>query len=238
MKKYLVKDEGFLTLNNILSDCQYVFRSGMSTTHAALELFESISSAIDNKQVCAGIFIDLKKAFDTVDHALLVKKLNVYGVRGLSNSWLSNYFTNIKQYVYVDGHSSNLLDVSCGVPQGSVLGPILFLIYINDICNVSDSLQYVLFADDINIFCSEKKLVDLQVILNLEVSKLYVWFSVNKLPLNLDKTNYILFRNRPPDNSINLHINNGNVPQLQSTKFVGIIIDEQINWKPQILAVR
>ena len=164
----------------------------MSTTHAALELLESISSAIDNKQVCAGIFIDLKKAFDTVDHALLVKKLNVYGI---SNSWLSNYLTNRKQYVYVDGHSSNLLDVSCGVPQGSVLGPILFLIYINDICNVSDSLQYVLFADDTNIFCSEKKLVDLQVILNRELSQLYVWFSVNKLSLNLDKTNYILFRN-------------------------------------------
>ena len=210
----------------------------MSTTHAALELLESISSATDNKQVCAGIFIDLKKAFDTVDHALLVKKLNVYGVRGISNSWLSNYLTNRKQYVYVDGHSSNLLDVSCGVPQGSVLGPILFLIYINDICNVSDSLQYVLFADDTNIFCSENKLVDLQVILNRELSKLYVWFSVNKLSLNLDKTNYILFQNRPPDNSLNLHINNVNVPQVQSTKFLGIIIDEQINWKPQILAVR
>ena len=119
-----------------------------------------------------------------------------------------------------------------------MLGPILFLIYINDICNVSDSLQYVLFADDTNIFCSEKKLVDLQVILNRELSKLYVWFSVNKLSLNLDKTNYILFQNRPPDNSLNLHINNINVPQVQSTKFLGIIIDEQINWKPQILAVR
>ena len=83
--------EGFLTVNNILSDCQYGFRSGMSTTHAALELLESISSAIDNKHVCAGIFIDLRKAFDTVDHALLVNKVNVYGVRGLSNSWLSNY---------------------------------------------------------------------------------------------------------------------------------------------------
>ena len=151
-----------------------------------------------------------------MDHALLVKKLNTYGVRGISNSWLSNYLTNRKQYVYVDVHSSNLLDVSCGVPQGSVLGPILFLIYINDICNVSDSLQYVLFADDTNIFCSEKKLVDLQVILNRELSKLYVWFSVNKLSLNLDKTNYILFRNRPPDNSLNLHINNVNVPQVQS----------------------
>ena len=113
-----------------------------------------------------------------------------------------------------------------------MLGPILFLIYINDICNVSDSLQYVLFADDTNIFCSEKKLVDLQVILNRELSKLYVWFSVNKLSLNLDKTNYILFRNRPPDISLNLHINNVNVPQVQFTKFVGIIIDEQINWKP------
>ena len=104
--------------------------------------------------------------------------------------------------------------------------------------NVSDSLQYAIFADDTNICCSEKKLVDLQVILNRELSKLYVWFSVNKLSLNLDKTNCILFRNRPHDNSLILHINNVNVSQVQSTKFLGIIIDEQINWKPQILAVR
>ena len=85
---------------------------------------------------CAGVFIDLKKAFDTVDHFLLVKKLNVYGIRGMANDWVKNYLNNKKQYVMVDDHNSNLLNITCGVPQGSVSGPILFIIYINDICNV------------------------------------------------------------------------------------------------------
>ena len=126
----------------------------MSTTHAAMELLETITSAIDKKKYCAGVFIDLKKAFDTVNHDLLVSKFNVYGIRGIAIHWLSNYLTNRKHYVNVDGHSSNLLDVTCGVPQGSILGQILFLIYINDICKVSDLLKFVLFADDTNIFCS------------------------------------------------------------------------------------
>ena len=97
---------------------------------------------------CAGVFIDLKKAFDAVDHELLtVEKLIVYGIRGVANKWLQNYLANRKQYVVIDDHSSDLLDMTCGVPQGSVLGPILF-IYINDICNVSDGVKCVLFADD------------------------------------------------------------------------------------------
>ena len=130
------------------------------------------------------MFIDLKKAFDTVDHELLVEKLNVYGIRGVANKWLQNYLANRKQYVVINDDCSDLLDMTCGVPQGSVLGPILFIIYINDICNVSDVVKCVLFADDTNIFCSERNLTDLQLTLNRELGKLFVWFSVNKLSLN------------------------------------------------------
>ena len=136
------------------------------------------------------MFIDLKKAFDTVDHELLVEKLNVYGIRGVANKWLQNYLANIKQYVVINDDCSDLLDMTYGVPQGSVFGPILFITYINDICNVSDVVKCFLFADDTNIFCSERNLTDLQLILNRELGKLFVWFSVNKLSLNLSKTNY------------------------------------------------
>ena len=129
----------------------------MSTVHAAAELVEQIASAIDGQR--AGVFIDLKKAFDTVDHELLVEKLKVYGIRGVANKWLQNYLTNRKQYVVIDDHSSDMLDMTCGVPQGSVIGPILFKIYINDICNVSDVVKCVLFAEDTNIFCLEKILL-------------------------------------------------------------------------------
>ena len=180
-KLFNLRLEKFLDANKILSDSQYVFRPGMSTVHAAAELVEQLSSAIDDQSCCAGVFIDLKKAFDTVDHKLLVEKLNVYGIRGIANKWLQNYLTNRKQYVVIDDHSSDLLDMACGVPQGSVLGPILFIIYINDICNVSDVVKCVLFADDTNIFCSERNLTDLQLTLNRELGKLFVWFSVNKL---------------------------------------------------------
>ena len=143
--------EQFLDANKILSDSQYGFRPGMSTVHAATELVEQIASAIDGQRCCAGVFIDLKKASDTVDHQLLVEKLKVYGIRGVANRWLQNYLTNRKQYVVIDDHSSDMLDMTCGVRQGSVLGPILFIICINDICNVSDVVKCVLFADDTNI---------------------------------------------------------------------------------------
>ena len=237
-KLFSLRLDSFLAKSNILSDCQYGFRKDISTTHAALELIETITSAIDNKKHCAGVFIDLKKAFDTVDHDLLLQKLIVYGVRGITYDWLSNYLRNRRQYVKVDDHSSNLLDVTCGVPQGSVLGPTLFLLYINDLCNTSDVLKFVLFADDTNIFCYGNSMMELEMLLNRELARLFVWFSVNKLSLNLQKTNYILFRKRPPDNDLDIRINNVMVPRVQSTKFLGIIMDEQINWKPHIQFVK
>ena len=170
------------------------------------------------------MFIDLKKVFDTVDHELLVEKLNIYGIRGVANKWLQNYLANRKQYVVIHDDCSDLLDMTCGVPQGSVLGPILFLIYINDICNVSDVVKCVLFADDTNIFCSERNLTDLQLTLNRELGKLFVWFSVNKLSLHLSKTNYILFRNRSADTDLNIRINTINVTRIQSSKFLALLL--------------
>ena len=139
----------FLNTNNILSNSQYGFRVHMSTVHAALELTESIYNYIDSKQHCAGVFIDLKKAFDTVNHRLLVDKF--YGVRGIANTWLENYLMNRKQYVVVDNQASSMQVIKCGVPQGAVIGPVVFLLFINDLCNMSNLLKFVLFADDTNI---------------------------------------------------------------------------------------
>ena len=152
----------------------------MSTVHAALQLTESIYNSIDSKQHCAGVFIDHKKAFDTVNHKLLVDKLSFYGVRGVANAWLENFPMNRKQYVVVDNQAPSMQFIKCGVPQGSVLGPVLFLLFINDICNVSNLLKFVLFADDTNIFCSNENVEVLQDTLNRELAKLFVWFSINK----------------------------------------------------------
>ena len=213
----------------------------MSTVHAALELIQSISTAVDNKKKhCAGVFIDLKKAFDTVNHDLLVKKLFFYGIRDTANAWLTNYLTNRNQYVIADDHSSGMRLITCGVPQGSVLGPALFLLYINDIglCSVSNLLKFVLFAANTNIFCSSTSLHDLQDTVNRELAKLYVWFSVNRLSLHLGKTNYMLFRSRPPDNELALAINNVVLPRVAASKFLGIIIDDKLNWKPHIQSIK
>ena len=219
-KLFNVRLEHFLEANEILSSSQYGFRSRMSTVHAALEVIESISTAIDERQYCYGIFIDLKKAFDTVNHDILIIKLAFYGIRGISHKWLKVYLTNISQFVVVDSKTSSTKQLTCGVPQGSVLGPVLFLLYINDLCSVSNVLKLVLFADDTNIFYSSDSLHDLQTTVNAELSKLFAWFSVKKLSLNLTKTNYIF------------------IPRVTVVKFLGIIIDEKLNWKTQIQSVK
>ena len=146
--------------------------------------------------------MDLSKAFDTLDHAILIRKLEYYGLRGVAIQWFKNYLTNIKQYVYYDSIESELLSIECGVPQGSILGPLLFFIYVNYISYSSNALQYILFADETNAFCSNSDLNTLLRTINTELPKLSKWFKSSKLSLNLKKTNFIYFQNRKTNNDI------------------------------------
>ena len=221
-KLFLTRINSFLCVNNILSSSQYGFRTNLSTSLAVMELIEEITNATDNKKHAIGVFIDLKKAFDTVDHRILIKKLEHYGVRGAASDWLKSYLSNRKQFVNIDGCSSELLDVICGVPQGSILGPTLFILYINDICNVSNLVKFILFADDTNVFCAGDNQLELESMLNRELAKLCKWFAVNKLSLNLSKTSYMLFRNRPPDVDFNVFIEHERINSVRVTKFLGI----------------
>ena len=135
---------------NILCSNQYGFRKNQSTALALIELHDKISTAFDRGEFSVGIFLDLSKAFDTVNHIILFDKLEHYGIRGLALDWIRSYFSNRKQYVEYNGHRSLRNEISCGVPQGSILGPLFFLLYINDINNVSNLLNLILFADDNN----------------------------------------------------------------------------------------
>ena len=135
----------------------------------------------------------LRKAFDTANHKILLNKLEHYGVRGYMLKWFHSYLIDCKQFVSFNGESSKLLNNNCGVPQGSVLGPLLFLIYINDLHNISKILHFYLFADDTNIYYESNSLIDLEKTVNKELEKLYLWLNVNWLSLNIYKTNFIIF---------------------------------------------
>ena len=141
----------FVNKHNILSDNQFGFRKKYSTYMASLDLINYILTGLDQKECTLGVFVDLSKAFDTVDHNILLNKLRYYGIRGVAYNWFLSYLTKRKQLVCVNNCSSSFQDISYGVPQGSILGPLLFLLYINDISSCSNKLKFILFADDTSI---------------------------------------------------------------------------------------
>ena len=228
----------FIENHHVLTDGQYGFRSNHSTSLALTEFVEKVTSAIDKQESTIGVFIDLKKAFDTVDHKILLSKLQCYGIRGLALDWIKSYLANRGQYVCYNNSNSELKNIKCGVPQGSILGPVLFILYINDMCEVSKLLNIILFADDTSIFYSTRNIVDITCTVNNELEKLDIWFRVNKLSLNMNKTNFIMFTNkkqlRP---TVNIVLNGKNIEQVSHTKFLGVIIDENLTWREQIKTV-
>ena len=167
----------FITKHQLLYDSQFGFRKNHSTALALAESVEIISNAIDHKLYSIGIFLDLKKAFDTINHDILLNKLENYGIRGLAHDWVRSYLHDRKQFVKLGEFTSTCLDIVCGVPQGSILGPKLFLLYINDIYKVSKVLRLILFADDTNIFYSGKDLNNMVEIVNIELTKLHGWLN-------------------------------------------------------------
>ena len=177
----------------------------------------------------------------------MLAKLNHYGIRGSANCWFHSYLNNRQQYTFIDGYSSALQNVNCGVPQGSILGPILFLLLINDLANSSNLLFTLLFADDTTLQISSSDIDTLYDTANLELSKISDWFKANKLTLNLSKTKYILFRK--PDMNVefkkySLSIDNHKIDRIgkgceeNSFKFVGVKIDEFLQWKDHLNSVK
>lgn len=224
----------YISKNKILYSKQYGFRQNHSTEMALIELVDQISQSNDDKQFTIGIFIDLSKAFDTINHELLLKKLNYYGIRGLPLKWFANYLTNRKQYLSFNTTESTMETIVCGVPQGSILGPLLFILYINDLANTSNLLQFIIFADDTNIFYTDKNFRTMLEITNKELEKVSLWFKINKLSLNTSKTQFIIFCNKSKNyhrNQSHVYIDEVDIRQVNHTKFLGVTIDETLNWE-------
>ena len=199
----------FFENHKLLYSLQFGFRKNNSTLHSLIQITENIKTSIENGKFGCGLFIDLKKAFDTVDHSILLRKLDHYGIRGIALEWFNSYLFNRQQFVSFNGHSSVMRNVTCGVPQGSVLGPLLFLIYINDLPNISKVLKFFLFADDTNIYYESSNLLQIEKVMNKELNKLYQWLCVNRLSLNISKTRFLIFHpyNKPIRELITLKIN-------------------------------
>ena len=216
---------------------QYGFRKNHSTSLALMHLCEKITSAIDRKEFTIGIFLDLSKAFDTVDHEILFDKLRHYGIRGVALTWMKSYLSNRLQFVQYNNTCSSYKTIQCGVPQGSILGPLLFLLYINDLGNVSNILELILFADDTNVFFSHNDFSSLTNIVNCEIERLSEWFKANKLSINTKKSNYTIFKPRQKrilHNDLSIMINGRVIDRVKEIVFLGVILDEHISWKPHI----
>ena len=224
----------FLEYHNILFQNQFGFRRNNSTVYALAQITEIIKESIGKGKYGCGIFKD----FDTVNHGILLKKLEHYGIRDNMLDWFQSYLSYRKQYVDINGKSSDLLDITCGVPQGSVLGPLLFLIYINDLPNISKILNFYLFADDTNIYYESSSLDKLERTVNRELNKLFLWLNVNRLSLNIDKTNFIVFHpyNKPIKKRITININNNAIKEKEYIKHLGVLIDSA--WYIPILSMQ
>ena len=226
----------FLNKFKCLFTRQFGFRKNYSTNHTLINITEIIRNALDSGQFACGVFIDFEKAFDTVDHEILLAKLSHYGIRGLANSWLRSYLTLRSQYVSINNSNSELKYLVYGVPQGSVLGPLLFLIYINDL-HLSTKFSIVHhFADDTNLLITDKSLKAIRKKINIDLKLLYHWLSSNKISLNTNKTEYVLFhhKSKPINYKLNLKINGKKIYPSKFVKYLGIYLDENLSWKKHI----
>ena len=232
----------YLTESNLLFQKQFGFREGHSTSHAIVNLVSNIYNSFKKNKFTLHVFIDLSKAFDTVNHNILLNKFSFYGIKNNSLKWFSSYLSDRKQYVQTSVFKTTNLNVVCGVPQGSILGPLLFILCVNDLCRVSNILEPIMFADDTNLFFSPRNIKELFLNVNSERSKIIQWFNANKLSLNKSKTKYTLFHKvRQKDNIPlklpSLFINDKEIKPADSIKFLGIMFDEHLTWRNHITTI-
>ena len=223
----------FLTEQKVISDHQFGFRPKFSTEYAILDIYEKLIHNLDQSHSSCAIFLDLAKAFDTVSHEILLQKLEVYGIRGNCLKLFESYLKDRYQFVKLDNEKSTISLIEFGVPQGSILGPLLFLLFINDLPSATN-LFVKLYADD-TFLCAQNK--DMQLLeneVNLELNKVYDWMCSNKLTLNILKSKYMIITKKRKIENISVQINSVELEQCNSYKYLGVMFDKDLNWKSHI----
>ena len=230
----------FILKHNILYEKQYGFQTGKSTEHAIIDIQYQILEALEKKEHPCCVFLDFAKAFDTVNHNILLSKLYHYGIRGTPLQLIKSYLTDREQCVQVNNAISDFNKITHGVPQGSILGPLFFLLYINDIALSSPMLSFYLFADDTTIFLSDKNVKNLEEILNRELVNVSHWLVANKLSLNVKKSNVLLFRTKNNKNTLNINLMLNGIPieEKLEAKYLGVILDNKLSYESHIKQVR
>lgn len=211
---------------------QYGFQKHKSTEMALIHIKEKIVENIENKLMTLGLFLDLKKAFDTVQHHILIKKLEMYGIRGVALNLMKNYLTNRYQYVSINNVSSIKMKIQYGVPQGSILGPLLFLLYINDLVEIPGCSEIIMYADDTNIFFTGKTAECIQTSANTYLTKLSKWLNTNHLRLNINKTKYMVFKptSKRDTSPLKIMYEGNTLEQVTQQKFLGVWFSEELSW--------
>ena len=226
----------YLTNNKLFSDLQFAFKSRISCSDALLKIQNTLIRHLNANKKVAVITLDLRKAFDSVSHEILIKKLYCLGFTWNTILWFRSYLSNRSQCVSLNGKTSKLLTVKRGVAQGSVLGPLLFSIFVNGVCDVMISLcDIILYADDTTLIFAADTLQDLENDINNGLVTLSNWLIDNKLSLNVSKSNYMLINlSQRPLNDLNIKYANESLPRVRSTKILGIIFDDKLSFKEHI----
>ena len=236
-KAVLFQLKQYLSTHDFISNSQSAFIKNHSTTTAVQRVISDILDGFNENDITTMCFIDLQKCFDTIDHSILLQKLQIYGFKGITYDWFKNYLHCRKQCVYSNGMKSSFLDMVMGIPQGSILGPALFLLFINDLPNCITKCYCNIFADDTTIYSHSSSFDEAEVNLQSDIDNLIKWFTTNKLHVNVSKSSCMSFTTRNNIRELNITINGNALKVENDVKYLGVHINDNISWNRHIANV-